>query len=168
MMKEALRYLSIILGAISVVSFTQRFIDIGLFETVEVLVEYYRNIAHIVFAVPFDTLGIKIPASLIDVWTLSFVGASAYVAVPNIEDSRFFRVRPNLANYKYWKVAFLFVMGMSGLGIAVLISSLYPNTYVDEFHEEPLDLMKEAAKKVFYILGAAVIFFVLNAFAPSA
>jgi hypothetical protein len=54
------------------------------------------------------------------------------------------------------------------MGLFVLLGAVTPSTYVDEFHEEPLDLWKGAARNALYIFGGALVFFMLNALAPSA
>ena len=84
------RVLALIVGAMSVVSFTLRIVDVGLLPVAQNLVDYYREIAHFVFAKPLELFGISIPNYLSDAWALSFVGAAAYVRTPNIENSRFF------------------------------------------------------------------------------
>lgn len=166
--KETIEVLTIIVGMISIVSFVQRLFDVGIFAVAKNVIEYYRAIAYLVFAAPLEPLGIKVPHALTDAWALSFVGASAYARTPKIEESRFFRSYPGLTNKKYWKVWLLFLFGVSGLGLWVLLSAITPSTYVDEFHEEPLDLSKVAARNTLYIFGGALFFFILNALAPNA
>jgi hypothetical protein len=107
--KETLRALTILVGMISVVSFVQRLFDVGVIAVAKTLIQYYREIAHLVFAAPMELLGIKVPPALTDAWTLSFVGASAYARTPRIELSRFFRRHPQLTGTKYWKVGLLFL-----------------------------------------------------------
>ena len=162
------RVLALIVGAMSVVSFTLRIIDVGLLPVAQNLVEYYREIAHFVFAKPLELLGIIIPKYLQDAWALSFVGAAAYVRTPNIEKSRFFRSRPSITNSPRWKLYLFIVLGVTGLGLFVLFGAAYPTTYIDEMHEEPLDLSKGAALNAIYIFGLALLFFAINAFAPNA
>lgn len=158
--------LTIMVGIISVVSFGQRIFDVGLFAIAKDLIEYYREIANWIIAAPIGLLGIKIPPALTDTWALSFVGASAYVRTPKIERSRFFREHPGLTKNKYWKVWLLFLFGLSGIGLFVLLGAITPGSYVDELHEEPLDLSKGAALNAVYIFGGALAFFALNALAP--
>src|SRR6187549_2164070 len=92
--KETLRLLTILAGMISVVSFIQRLFDVGVIALAGHLIQYYREIANLVFAAPLTLLGIKVPPALVDAWTLSFVGASAYARTPKIEHSRFLRRYP--------------------------------------------------------------------------
>lgn len=167
-LKDTLRVLTLLVGMISVVSFVQRLFDVGVIAVAKDLIEYYRAIANLVFAVPLKFFNIKVPPPLTDAWALSFVGASAYARTSNIEQSRLFRRYPGLTRTKHWRVGLLFLFGISGLGLVVLLSAITPNTYVDEFHEEPLDLMKEAARNTLYIFGGALLFFVVNALAPAA
>lgn len=165
---ETTRVLTILVGVISVVSFAQRLFDIGVVATARDAIEYYRAIAHLIFSAPMELLGIRVPPAVTDVWALSFVGASAYARTPKIEQSRFFRRHPGLTGRKYWKVWLLFLFGITGIGLFVLLGAISPITYVDEYHEEPLDLSKGAARNALYVFGGALVFFVLNAFAPSA
>lgn len=166
--KETIRVLTILVGMMSVVSFAQRVFDIGVIAVAKDAIEYYRDIANLIFAAPMALLGINVPPALSDAWTLSFVGASAYARTPKIERSRFFRRRPGLTGLKYWKVWLLFLFGISGIGLFILLSAISPSTYVDEYHEEPLSLSKGAARNALYIFGGALVFFAFNAFAPSA
>lgn len=98
---------------------------------------------------------------------MSFVGATSYAGTPNIQGARFLRRYPGLTGWKYWKVLVVSVGGFSGLGVAVLLSALSPMTYADEFHEEPMVLARGAAWNAIQIFAGAILFFVLNAFAPS-
>ncbi len=162
------RVLALIVGAMSVVSFTLRIIDVGLLPVAQNLVDYYREIAHFVFAKPLELFGISIPKFLSDAWALSFVGAAAYVRTANIENSRIFRSCPRLRNSPRWKPYLFVVLGVTGLGLFVLLGAASPTTYIDEMHDEPLDLSKGAAMNALYIFGLALLFFVINAFAPNA
>jgi len=162
------RVLALIVGAMSVVSFTLRIIDFGLLPVAQNLVDYYREISHFVFAKPFEFFGRSIPKYLPDAWALSFVGAAAYVSTPNIENSRFFRSRHRLTNTPQWKLYLFVVFGVTGLGLFVLLGAASPTTYIDEMHNEPLNLSKGAARNALYIIGLALLFFVINAFAPNA
>ena len=160
--------LTILVGVISVVSLAQRVFDVGVVAIAKNVIEYYRHIAHLVLAAPMELLGIKVPPAVTDAWALSFVGASAYARTPKIEQSRFFLRYPGLTGRKYWKVWLLFFFGITGIGLFPLLGAISPITYVDGFHEEPLDLSKGAARNALYIFGGAIVFFVLNGFAPSA
>ncbi len=165
---ETIRALTLLVGVISVISFTQRLFDVGVIAIAKNVIEYYRDIAHLILAAPMELVGIKVPPAVTDAWTLSFVGASAYAKTPRIEQSRFFCRHPELTARKYWKVGLVFLFGITGIGLFVLLSAISPITYVDEFHETPLDLSKGAARNAIYIFGGALVFFVFNAFGPSA
>jgi hypothetical protein len=95
------------------------------------------------------------------------MGATAYAKTPNIENSRFFQRYSVITKVRYWKVWLLMIFGLSGIGIAVLFGAISPITYIDKFHEEPLDLSKRAAINVLYIIGGAIAFFIFNAFGPA-
>lgn len=131
------------------------------------VIDYYRTIAYFLFGLPAQMFGFQFPGALMDMWTLSFIGAAAYAKTPNIENARFFRRYPAVTDVRYWKFWLLWIFGLSGIGLAVLFGAISPITYVDEFHEEPLDLSKRAGINVLYIIGGAIAFFILNAFGPT-
>ncbi|NWF91792.1 MAG: hypothetical protein HXY46_02660 [Syntrophaceae bacterium] len=166
-MKKTIQILSILIGIISLVSFIQRLFDIGVITICKELIDYYRTIAYFFFNLPLRVFGLHFPKWLMDIWTLSLVGAASYVKTPNIENARFFRLYPVLIKGRYWKLWFLLSLGLSGIGLAFLFVTFWPMTYVDEFHEEPLDLSKRAGMNIFYIIGGAIAFFILNAFGPT-
>lgn len=161
-----LRVLGMLLAALSVVSFVQSVLDVGVLSALQPIVSYYRTIAHAVFGVPAALMGLALPQSLVDFWTVSFVGAGAYVRTEGIERCRAFRDLSLDPQAFGWKLAVFLVFGLSGLGIFVAVAAIWPLTYVDAFHEEPMDLMKGAIANVFLVCVAASLFFVLNAFFP--
>ena len=166
-MHAYIRGLGIIIAAFSVISFCQAFFDVGLSVIAQEMIGYYRTVTYFFLDFPARLFGVHFPAPLMDIWTLSFVGAGAYVRTPNIETCRFFRRNPNLTAWKYWKFPFGFFMGISGWGLLVLLAAISPTTYADALHEEPLDLSKGAALNVLYVIAAAITFFILNAYGPS-
>lgn len=166
-MKASIQTLSVLVGILSVVSFIQHLFDIGVFAVAKEALNYYRSIAYFFFGLPARLLGISLPQELIDLWTLSFIGSAAYVKTENIERTRFFRHREYFTSRPYWKFWLFVIFGVSGLGLVVLFSTISPFTYVDEFSEEPLDVLRGAAKNAVLILGGAVVFFLLNAFGPT-
>lgn len=101
-----------------------------------------------------------------DFWTISFVGAGAYVRTRNIEQSRALRGYALDPRGTWWKVALFIVFGFFGMGFVIALGVLSPLTYVAEFHEEPMDLMKGAAVNVFIVCAAAVVFYAFNASSP--
>lgn len=166
-MNLTFRVLSIILGAFSVVSFIQNLFNVGVYEMALTFINFYRQVTHFIFAAPFEVFDLIIPNFLIDLWALSFVGATAYVQTKGIDKSRFYRRHPEMLLSSYWKIKLWFLWGFSGLGLWVLLSSISPITYMDHMHEEPLDIAKNAAKNVFFIFIATVVFFIFNAFGPT-
>ncbi len=162
-----LRTLGLILSALSVISFVQVVLDVGLASTFQSLVSFYRSVANAVFGWPVAFIGLTLPQPLVDFWTISFLGAGAYVRTDGIEKCRAFR-NYNLDPHAFgWKLAVLCLFGFSGIGTAIAFAPLWPLTYADNFHEEPLDLMKGAIANLFWVCLAAVAFFVLNAFTPT-
>ncbi len=99
--------------------------------------------------------------------TLSFLGASAYCWTQGIEQCRALRGWNFNPQSLWWRVGLLLIFGFSGVGLDFVIGAVYPLTYMDGLHEEPQDLMKSAARKVFLICTGAIVFFILNAYAPS-
>lgn len=166
-MKETTRLLSVVLGIFSLVSLIQQLFNIGVFEVAREALGFYRSLAYFFLGFPARLLGYSIPHELMDYWILSFIGAAAYIKTKNIEGSRIFRDRKNLTSSRYWKPCLFFILGVSGLGIMVLMWAISPFTYVDEFHEETPDLMRGAAKNALAIFGGAILFFALNAFSPT-
>jgi hypothetical protein len=166
-MKKTIRTLSILLGIFSLVIFVQRLFDIGVMAIAREILDYYRTIAYFIIGLPARMIGFHFPGALMDMWTLSFIGAAAYAKTPNIENARFFQRHPAVTEVRYWKCWLLLIFGLSGIGLAVLFGAISPITYVDEFHEAPLDLSKRAGINVLYIIGGAIAFFILNAFGPA-
>jgi hypothetical protein len=160
------RVLGIVIGALSVVSLVQRFLDVGLAGVLADCVDFYREVSTVVLGAPARLFGWSPPRPLVDVWALSFVGAGGYVRTPGIEKSRglgFLNLDPDAIA---WKIGVLLIFGFSGIDIAILMSAVSPLTYVDSFHEEPKDLMQGAGKNIFWIFAAAVAFFAFNAYGP--
>ena len=56
----------------------------------------------------------------------------------------------------------------NGVGLVRLVWRGVSNHVRDQMHDEPLDLSKGAALNALYIFGFALLFFVINAFAPNA
>lgn len=165
-MKATMRLLGIVVATFSVVSFGQATFEIGVYDVAKEMISYYRTVAYFFLDIPARLFGFHFPPPLMDIWALSFVGASAYVRTPNIEGARFFRRHPELTSVSHWRSIFGFLLGFSGLGLVILLSVLSPKTYVDEFHEEPLNLMKQTAWNVLCVVVGVIAFFALNAFGP--
>ena len=166
-MKKTIRILGIIAGTFSLVSFVQHLFNIGVMALSQEIIDYYRTIAYFFIGLPTRIVGFQFPGALMDMWTLSFIGAAAYVKTPNIENCRFFRNYPAITRLQYWKCWLLLIFGLSGIGLTVVFWAFSPFTHVDEFHEEPLDLSKNASINVFGIIGGAITFFIFNAFGPT-
>jgi len=165
-MKATIKTLSILVGIFSLVSFILHLIEFNLFTVAKEALEYYRSIAYFFIGFPARLFGLSFPQTLMDFWALSFIGSAAYVKTENIENTRFFRNREKLTSKPYWKYWLFIIFGISGMGLAVLLSALSPFTYVDWFSEEPPDVARGAAKNAAFIFGGAIAFFLLNAFAP--
>ncbi len=162
-----IRILSILAGTMSVISAVQSLFDIGLLPSLEAIVEFYRGLAASFFGIPAALFGLKLPQPMVDFWTVSFIGAGAYVRTPGIERCRAFRRLPLDPQSVWWKVVVFLIFGLSGLGVAMVLSSVSPFTYVDGFYEEPMDLMRGTAKNVFLVCAGAIAFFAANAYSLS-
>jgi len=166
-MKVTINFLTKVLAVFSLVSFTQRLFDVGIFSMFETYLSYYRQVAYFFFGNIWHLFGITVPPKLIDLWVLSFLGAGAYVKTENIQHSRF------LINFKLEKVSlalklFLFsLFGFSGIGIGIAMASISPTTYVYADTEEQPAIMQGVAKNLLIIVSATIVFFVLNAFTPT-
>jgi hypothetical protein len=151
-----------IVASMSLISFIQRVLRIGLSATANSFVSYYRQLAHAVFGVPAELLGIILPHSLIDFWALSFVCAGAYARTENIEYARAFRsIKLKSPSIKLRVFVFL-VFGFTGLAFFVPLSILSMETYISG------DITRNAIKNLVIILLVVVVFYMLNAFSPSA
>lgn len=166
MIQVTCRVLGILVGALSLVSFVQNVLHIGLTSSLQPIVLYYRAIASAVFGIPAALVGLTLPQALVDFWAISFLGAGAYARTEGIERCRAFRDYNFAPHSNGWKLAVFIIFGFTGLGTFVVLAALWPLTYVDAFHEEPMDPMKNAIWNVFLVCAGAVVFFVLNAFAP--
>jgi len=167
LMKDTRRALSILVGIFSLVSLIQQLFNVGVFEVAREALGFYRTIAYFFLGFPARLFGYSFPHVFMDYWALSFIGAAAYVKANNIEGTRFFRYYKNLTSIPYWKLWLFLVFGLTGIGIIVLLSAISPTTYGDEFHEEPPVVMRDAAYNALAIFGGAIVFFALNAFAPT-
>lgn len=159
---DAYTVLGWIIASMSLISFIERFFSVGLGAMASSFVNYYRKLAHAVFGVPAELIGITLPISLIDFWALSFVCAGAYVRAKNVEDARAFRhlqlKRPSI---KLRSVIFL-IFGFTGLSLFVPLSAVSIYTYTDG------DITRDALSNLLIISAVVFAFFVLNGFSPSA
>ena len=165
--KETLRILGILLGTLSVVSLAQAVFNVGLVPTFEEFITFYRGLVANVFWILTTLIGFKPPQSVLDFWTLSFLGASAYVRVQGIEQSRALRGLNLNPQSLWWRVVLLLIFGFSGFGLGIVFSTFNPMTYIDAFHVGSQDLMKGAVMNVVLIFVGAIVFFIVNAYAPS-
>jgi hypothetical protein len=160
---QTIRVLGILIGTLSIVSLTVDVFSIGLRALLLDLVQYYRDLASLTFGLPAGLLGWSAPQPLVDVWSLSFLGATAYVSTPGIASCRALRGLGFEELPLRWRIGLLVSFGFCGLGIGFLVGVANPLTYVDDFQEEPLDLMKGTAVNLALMIAGAVIFFSLNA-----
>ncbi|MDK2743143.1 MAG: hypothetical protein NDI90_09520 [Nitrospira sp. BO4] len=89
--RATIRVLSILVATMSVISAVQSLLHIGLLPSLEAIVTFYRGLAAFVFGLPAALFGFKLPQPIADFWTVSFIGAGAYVRTPGIERCRAFR-----------------------------------------------------------------------------
>ncbi|MFH7566537.1 hypothetical protein [Oceanimonas smirnovii] len=145
----------------SLISFIQRFFSVGLGAMASSFVGYYRMLAHAVFGVPAELLGITLPSSLIDFWALSFVCAGAYVRAKNVEDARAFRHLQLKKTSIKLRVAVFLISGLTGLSLFIPLSAMSIYTYTEG------DITRDALKNLLVILVVVFGFFIFNAFSPS-
>jgi uncharacterized membrane protein YidH (DUF202 family) len=125
---DAYTILGWIIASMSLISFIQRFLSVGLGTMANDFVSYYRKLAHAVFGIPAELIGITLPNSLIDFWVLSFVFAGAYVRAKNVEDARAFRyLRLKKPSIKLRSAIFL-IFGFTGLSFLFRYQQ-YPYTH---------------------------------------
>lgn len=150
-----------IIAVMSLISFIQRFFSVGLGAMASSFVGYYRMLAHAVFGVPAELLGITLPSSLIDFWALSFVCAGAYVRAKNVEDARAFRHLQLKKTSIKLRVAVFLISGLTGLSLFIPLSAMSIYTYTEG------DITRDALKNLLVILVVVFGFFIFNAFSPS-
>lgn len=165
--KSTLWVLAVLTSTLSAISFVQTISDLGLIPVLRDIISFYRSVASLALAWPAKAFGLELPQVLIDIWVVSFVGAGAYVLTDGIEKCRALRRFELEKVSRAWKIALFLIFGFSGLGLAIVFGGVHPLTYVDDFHEEPLDLMKGAARNVLWVCFGLAAFYVVNAFAPS-
>jgi len=162
-----IRILSIIISILSIVSVFVAILDLGLIHVLERLLEYYRTVSYSIIGFPFSLLGVSPPQFLVDLWVLSLIGAGAYARAEGVETCRAFRHKELKSPSIPLRVGVFLLFGITGIGIFIILSAVSPLTYLNEMHDEPLDIMQSAAKNLVWVCSGALAFFVLNAFAPS-
>jgi len=159
---KAVTYLTIILSILSLSSFFQRILKIGLIPMIATYIEYYHRVSYEIIGVPMTWMGIKPPSMLIDFWVLSFICAGAYAKAENVERARAF------IDYNYQepslklRLIIFFVAGITGLSFFVPFSAFSIHTYARD------DIMRSALKNVAIVFLGTMSIFVFSAFAPSA
>lgn len=162
-MNQILKYLALFVSLLSLVSLFQQFFTVGLSGVFSSVLEYYRLVVSGIFKV----FNIDVPQTLLDLWTISFITSAAYLRTENIENSRLLHKIDVTSLYKHWKIIYFFILGFFFIGLAILFSMLTPQTYVDEMNESPNDLIKGAVSNLVLVVSALILFFALNAYAPS-
>lgn len=120
-----------VIASMSLISFTQRLLNIGLGDMASSFVNYYHKLAHAALGAPAELFGINSPSSLIDFLALSFVCAGAYVRAKNIEDARaFLSTQLKRPSMKLRAVVFL-ISGLRGLSLFIPLSAASVYTYMD-------------------------------------
>lgn len=160
--------MTLLLSILSVVSLIQHACAFGIAVVLSDFLSYYRLITYQIYNFIGGLISIEFPPMLMDAWTLSFIGAGAYINTPSIENSRLLRNIDVENKFKYWKSLLFVFMGISFSGLALLVAAFNPQTYVDDMSLEPQNLTRGALKNTLYALIGVVVFFLLNAYAPSA
>jgi hypothetical protein len=156
--------LTTITGAISLISLIQRAFNVGLYPVSVSIISYYRKIAFWIFGFVPELLKIHIPSSLIDFWALSFICAAAYVRTKDMEQARAFR---KLTSEKFslgLRLFVFFAFGFTGMSLFIPLALTSVLTYADGEG----DITRNALANLAWIIAACIMFFGLNAFAPSA
>lgn len=166
-MNNLFRFLSILVSTLSVVSLFQRMFDVGIAVVFSDVIEYYRLVTYQTFGFIGLLLSIKFPPTLMDLWVISFIGAGAYIRTENIEGSRLLRNIDTNKFPKYWKFIMFLFMGLGLMGIGIILSAIQPQTFIDDMSDEHQDLIMGALKNIAWILLGLVVFFAINAYAPS-
>ena len=157
-----MKFLTRIVSVISLISLVQKLFDVGLADFAVTYVEYYRKIAYLIFGWPLEIFNLHMPSALVDFWMLSFICAGSYVRTENLEKSRFFRDYNFPSPSIKLRTVVFFIFGFTGIGFFIPFSVLSIYTYTEN------DITRDALKNLAIIIGGTLLFFVLNAFAPSA
>jgi hypothetical protein len=158
----AVKILTQLTASMSVISLIQKVFNVGLGSLAASYIGYYRKISYFVFGFPAEFLNIHVPTALIDFWTLSFICAGAYVRTKDLEKARAFRDYNFPSPSIKLRTAVFVVFGLTGIGLTIPLSALSIQTYTEN------DITRDALKNFAIILAASLLFFALNAFAPSA
>lgn len=163
-MKPYLNSLTYILATLSLASLISNLAEIGLTGIMADIVKYYRVVSYDIF-----TLNglIEVNRTIVDLWTISFIGAAAYAKSPNIRNSRLISSLKLNSFGNVHRIVVFVTFGLTMLGIAVVYYALNPFTYVDDMHERPLDLFKDSSNNLVIIGSALAVVFAYNAYAPS-
>jgi hypothetical protein len=101
-LKKAIWFLSLLLSILSLSSLIQHAGSLGLAAIFSEFISYYRLVTYQIYSFIGGLISIEFPPTLMDAWTLSFIGAGAYVNTPNIESSRLLRNFDLSNKPKYW------------------------------------------------------------------
>lgn len=151
-----------IIASMSLISFVQRVFSIGIGAIATSFIDYYRRLAHTVFSFPAELFGVAIPDTLVDFWALSFVCAGAYAKSKNVEFARFFKFLKLEKQSIKLRVFVFFIFGFTGVSLFIPLSVLSISTYVER------DITRDALKNLMIISLIVILFYILNAFSPSA
>lgn len=153
---------ALITASMSINSLIQKLFNVGLVGMAASYVSYYRKISYFIFGLPASLLNVHLPVALIDFWTLSFLCAGAYVRTKNLEGARAFR-RYNFSSPSLkLRLAIFFLWGFTGFGLIIPFSVLSITTYTEN------DITRDALTHLGIVLVFSVLFYAINAFAPSA
>lgn len=159
---KVITVLTLLTASMSIISLVQKFFNVGLGPLAASYVSYYRKISYFAFGLPAELLDIHLPMALIDFWTLSFICAGAYVRTESLEKARAFRDYNFSSPSIKLRTALFFVWGFTGIGLTIPLSVLSIYTYTEN------DITRDALKHFGIILGISILFYAVNAFAPSA
>ncbi len=163
MIKIVFKYLAILMGMLSVISLVQHFFDVGLNGLFYDFINYYRMMQFKVI----NLLHLTLPKPMLDFWTLSFIGAGAHIKVNGIEDVRLFREYRSLMTFKYWKFFYFIIIGVTFLGCLFFTAIISPHTYIECPNQESQRVLRETILNSFVVILGMILFFALNAYAPS-
>ncbi|TVP07560.1 hypothetical protein AYI73_04570 [Shewanella algae] len=148
---------------LSVISLMQQLLDIGLNGVFLDFLQYYRALLSEVIGL----LHLELPQPLLDLWTLSFIGAGAHVRTEGVEHIRLFREYKSLTTFRYWKAVYFFFLGVTFIGCSFFTAIISPFTYVDEMNQESQVVLRRTIVNSFIVISGMLLFFALNAYAPS-
>lgn len=160
-------------GTLSLISLVQALFNFGVAPILEGLLAFYSGLVNAVFWLLQYITPFEIPRVVFYLWTLSFIGGSAYRrAIFDKADLGFFERKDFESPFGIG--FFLLVVGFTGLGLLMILyildltlKSVTSSKARREMQREQRDwaVLKEIQKNLLYVIAGCVAFYALGLFA---